>query len=104
MEPLPRSPTGRRPSSGTSAASTRVIHGGLRYLENGEFRLVREALRPLEDDAFMLEAEEIAFLAPPKKSEPQPSPALEPVFAAERAVPIHAVPPVRELAARVVHG
>ena len=30
--------------SGTSAASTRVIHGGLRYLENGEFRLVREAL------------------------------------------------------------
>lgn len=29
---------------GASAASTRVIHGGLRYLENGEFRLVREAL------------------------------------------------------------
>jgi len=31
--------------AGTSAASTRVIHGGLRYLENGEFRLVREALK-----------------------------------------------------------
>jgi glycerol-3-phosphate dehydrogenase len=31
--------------SGASAASTRVIHGGLRYLENGEFRLVKEALR-----------------------------------------------------------
>jgi glycerol-3-phosphate dehydrogenase len=31
--------------SGTSSASTRVIHGGLRYLENGEFRLVRESLR-----------------------------------------------------------
>ncbi len=31
--------------AGTSAASTRVIHGGLRYLENGEFRLVREALQ-----------------------------------------------------------
>lgn len=30
--------------AGTSAASTRIIHGGLRYLENGEFRLVREAL------------------------------------------------------------
>jgi glycerol-3-phosphate dehydrogenase len=30
--------------AGTSAASGRVIHGGLRYLENGEFRLVREAL------------------------------------------------------------
>ncbi len=27
-----------------SAASGRVIHGGLRYLENGEFRLVRESL------------------------------------------------------------
>ena len=31
--------------SGTSAASTRVIHGGLRYLENAEFRLVKESLR-----------------------------------------------------------
>ena len=31
--------------SGASAASTRVIHGGLRYLENAEFRLVRESLR-----------------------------------------------------------
>lgn len=31
--------------SETSAAMTRIIHGGLRYLENGEFRLVRESLR-----------------------------------------------------------
>ena len=31
--------------SGASSASTRVIHGGLRYLENAEFRLVKEALR-----------------------------------------------------------
>jgi glycerol-3-phosphate dehydrogenase len=30
--------------SGTSSAPTRIIHGGLRYLENAEFRLVREAL------------------------------------------------------------
>jgi glycerol-3-phosphate dehydrogenase len=30
--------------SGTSSASTKLIHGGLRYLENREFRLVREAL------------------------------------------------------------
>lgn len=29
----------------TSSASTKLLHGGLRYLENGEFRLVREALR-----------------------------------------------------------
>ncbi len=30
--------------AGASAASTRIIHGGLRYLENSEFRLVRESL------------------------------------------------------------
>lgn len=34
---------------GTSAASTRIIHGGLRYLENGEFRLVREAIAERSD-------------------------------------------------------
>src|SRR5215831_20284304 len=28
----------------TSSASSKLIHGGLRYLEYGEFRLVREAL------------------------------------------------------------
>src|SRR5579859_8307108 len=28
----------------TSSASSKLIHGGLRYLELGEFRLVREAL------------------------------------------------------------
>lgn len=32
----------------TSSASTKLIHGGLRYLEYGEFRLVREALRERE--------------------------------------------------------
>jgi glycerol-3-phosphate dehydrogenase len=32
-------------ASGSSAASSHMVHGGLRYLENGEFRLVREALR-----------------------------------------------------------
>ena len=31
--------------SGASAAASRMIHGGLRYLEFGEFRLVCEALR-----------------------------------------------------------
>ena len=30
--------------SGASSASSHMIHGGLRYLENGEFRLVREAV------------------------------------------------------------
>ena len=31
-------------ASATSSASTKLIHGGLRYLEHYEFRLVREAL------------------------------------------------------------
>jgi glycerol-3-phosphate dehydrogenase len=31
-------------AGGTSSASTKLIHGGLRYLEHFEFRLVREAL------------------------------------------------------------
>jgi glycerol-3-phosphate dehydrogenase len=32
-------------ASGTSSRSSKLIHGGLRYLEQQEFRLVREALR-----------------------------------------------------------
>jgi glycerol-3-phosphate dehydrogenase len=35
-------------ASATSSASSKLIHGGLRYLEYGEFRLVREALRERE--------------------------------------------------------
>ena len=35
-------------ASGTSSASTRLIHGGLRYLEHFEFGLVRESLRERE--------------------------------------------------------
>lgn len=31
--------------SATSSASTKMLHGGLRYLEHGHFSLVREALR-----------------------------------------------------------
>jgi glycerol-3-phosphate dehydrogenase len=33
---------------GTSSASTKLVHGGLRYLEHYEFRLVREALQERE--------------------------------------------------------
>ena len=33
---------------GTSSASSKLIHGGLRYLEQYEFRLVREALAERE--------------------------------------------------------
>jgi glycerol-3-phosphate dehydrogenase len=31
--------------SGASSTSSHMAHGGIRYLENGEFRLVREAVR-----------------------------------------------------------
>lgn len=40
--------------SGCSAAPSRMIHGGLRYLENGEFNLVWESLR--ERDALLKNA------------------------------------------------
>ena len=36
------------PGEGTTIASTRLIHGGLRYLEHFEFGLVRESLRERE--------------------------------------------------------
>ena len=32
-------------ASGATAASSHMVHGGIRYLENGELRLVREAVR-----------------------------------------------------------
>ena len=35
-------------ASGTSSASSKLIHGGLRYLEHGDFCLVHEALRERE--------------------------------------------------------
>jgi glycerol-3-phosphate dehydrogenase len=35
-------------ASGTSSASSKLIHGGLRYLENYEFRLVRKAIQERE--------------------------------------------------------
>lgn len=35
-------------ASATSSASSKLIHGGLRYLEHREFRLVREALKERE--------------------------------------------------------
>ena len=35
--------------SGASAASSHMVHGGIRYLENAEFRLVRESVRERND-------------------------------------------------------
>lgn len=42
----------------TSSASSKLLHGGIRYLENGQFRLVREALR--ERDAWISVMPELA--------------------------------------------
>lgn len=36
------------PAAGTSPRSSKLIHGGLRYLESGQFRLVWEAIRERE--------------------------------------------------------
>ena len=35
-------------ASGTTSRATRIIHGGLRYLEHGDIGLVRESLRERE--------------------------------------------------------
>ncbi|NIJ06718.1 glycerol-3-phosphate dehydrogenase [Sphingomonas vulcanisoli] len=61
-------------ASHTSSASTKLIHGGLRYLEYGEFRLVRESL---------IERERLLAIAPhiiwplefvlPQKNSPRPA-------------------------------
>ncbi|WP_221584489.1 glycerol-3-phosphate dehydrogenase/oxidase [Microbacterium sp. G2-8] len=36
-------------ASGASAASSHMVHGGIRYLENGEFRLVHESVQERND-------------------------------------------------------
>lgn len=46
-------------ASATSSASSKLIHGGLRYLEYGEFRLVREAL--LEREVLLNKAPHIIW-------------------------------------------
>ncbi|MET0443650.1 MAG: glycerol-3-phosphate dehydrogenase [Pseudorhodoplanes sp.] len=55
-------------ASGTSSASTKLIHGGLRYLEHGAFLLVREALK--EREVLLRNAPHIIrplrFLLPPQ--------------------------------------
>lgn len=61
---------------GTSAWSTRLIHGGLRYLEHGEFGLVRESLR---------ERETLLRVAPHLV---RPLPVLLPVYGGARRGPL----------------
>ena len=56
----------------TSSASSKLLHGGLRYLETGEIRLVREALR--ERDNWLARTPHLA----------NPLPILFPVFSNSR--------------------
>lgn len=49
-------------ASGTSSRSSKLIHGGLRYLESGQFRLVRECLR--ERALLLRNAPELVRLTP----------------------------------------
>ncbi|MBI4364272.1 MAG: glycerol-3-phosphate dehydrogenase/oxidase, partial [Candidatus Latescibacteria bacterium] len=61
-------------ASGTSSRSSKLIHGGIRYLETGQIRLVREALR---ERALLLElasdfVRPLAFLIPHYRGEGRP--------------------------------
>ncbi|MGD8672218.1 MAG: FAD-dependent oxidoreductase, partial [Thiogranum sp.] len=47
---------------GTSSKSSKLIHGGLRYLESGQFRLVRECLA--ERRRLLAEQPDLVALAP----------------------------------------
>jgi len=62
-------------ASGTSSASTKLIHGGLRYLEYYEFRLVRESL--MEREVLWKNAPHIIwplrFVLPFAKDGPRPA-------------------------------
>ncbi|BFM16120.1 FAD-dependent oxidoreductase [Maricurvus nonylphenolicus] len=49
-------------AAGTSSQSSKLIHGGLRYLESGQFRLVREALH--ERDLLLKLAPDLVQLVP----------------------------------------
>lgn len=63
-------------AAGTTAASTRLIHGGLRYLEHGEVGLVRESLR---------EREVLLRIAPHLVA---PLPLLIPIYEGDRRGPL----------------
>ncbi len=61
-------------ASGTSSKSTKLIHGGLRYLENLEFGLVREALkeRSIQLRAAPHLVKPLAFIIPVYQNDKRP--------------------------------
>src|SRR6187397_1640296 len=62
-------------ASGTSSSSSKLIHGGLRYLEMYEFRLVREALA--EREVLLRNAPHIIW---PMRFVPAPNKLLRPAW------------------------
>ncbi|MSP83021.1 MAG: glycerol-3-phosphate dehydrogenase [Alphaproteobacteria bacterium] len=62
-------------AAATSSASSKLIHGGLRYLEQGKFRLVRESLK--ERDVLLRIAPHLVFplrfLLPITTDQPRPA-------------------------------
>lgn len=62
-------------ASGTTAASTKLIHGGLRYLETGDARLVHESLqsreRLLRERPHLVRP--LGFLLPVYQGDPRPA-------------------------------
>lgn len=61
-------------ASGTSSKSTKLIHGGLRYLENFEFGLVRESLHERSHQLKVAPhlVHELGFVIPVYKDDPRP--------------------------------
>lgn len=61
-------------ASGTSSKSTKLIHGGLRYLEQGELGLVRDSLRErailLQEAAYLVKP--LGFIIPIYRSDRRP--------------------------------
>jgi len=61
--------------AGVTSRSTRLIHGGLRYLESGQFRVVKESLhdRRLWLDEFPGQTRPMQFLIPVYKGDTRPA-------------------------------
>ena len=59
-------------ASGTSSASTKLVHGGLRYLEQRAFKLVRESLEEREVLLHIAPhfVDRLSFVIPLLRSEP----------------------------------
>src|SRR5277367_1127460 len=61
-------------AGGTSSKSTKLLHGGIRYLENFEFDLVHESLKErfIQWQAAPYLVRPLSFVVPVYKSDPRP--------------------------------